>query len=324
MLAAQQRLERDHEDAEPARRTMSDGYEHAFVEANGIRLHVVQAGPLDGPVAMLLHGFPEFWRGWASQIDALAAAGYRVWVPDQRGYGDSDKPRGVDAYALETLADDICALIRSTGRDTVMLLGHDWGGAVSWRVAARNPELVERLVVVNSPHLAVMLRHMSGGRQRLRSWYMHFFRIPRLPERLLGRHDFKGLVRVLRKGSRPGAFSDAEIALYREAWGRPGALTAMLDWYRALMRNRSFIHADARIPMPTLLLWGVQDQALGIEMAQPSIALCDQGELQRIEGAGHWVLHEESVDVSRRILAFLGRATAGVANPAARPLTVRA
>ncbi|MGJ7569386.1 alpha/beta fold hydrolase [Variovorax sp. RB2P76] len=295
---------------------MSDACEHTFVQANGLRFHVVQAGPVDGPVALLLHGFPEFWRGWAGQIDALAAAGYRVWVPDQRGYGESDKPQGVDAYDLETLADDVCALIRSTGRETVTLLGHDWGGAVSWRVAARNPELVERLVIVNSPHLAVMLRHMSAGRQRLRSWYMHFFRIPRLPERLLSRHDFRGLARVLTKSSRPGAFSDAELALYREAWRRPGALTAMLDWYRALMRSRSRIHAGARIPMPTLLLWGVQDEALGIEMAAPSIALCDQGELQRIEGAGHWVLHEEGVDVSRRILAFMGRVTDAVGAPA--------
>lgn len=295
---------------------MSDACEHTFVQANGLRFHVVQAGPVDGPVALLLHGFPEFWRGWAGQIDALAAAGYRVWVPDQRGYGESDKPQGVDAYDLETLADDVCALIRSTGRGAVTLLGHDWGGAVSWRVAARNPELVERLVIVNSPHLAVMLRHMSTGRQRLRSWYMHFFRIPRLPERLLSRHDFRGLARVLTKSSRPGAFSNAELALYREAWRRPGALTAMLDWYRALMRSRSRIHAGARIPMPTLLLWGVQDEALGIEMAAPSIALCDQGELQRIEGAGHWVLHEEGVDVSRRILAFMGRVTDAVGAPA--------
>ncbi|MGJ7553085.1 alpha/beta fold hydrolase [Variovorax sp. RB3P1] len=295
---------------------MSDACEHTFVQANGLRFHVVQAGPVDGPVALLLHGFPEFWRGWAGQIDALAAAGYRVWVPDQRGYGESDKPQGVDAYDLETLADDVCALIRSTGRDAVTLLGHDWGGAVSWRVAARNPELVERLVIVNSPHLAVMLRYMSTGRQRLRSWYMHFFRIPRLPERLLSRHDFRGLARVLTKSSRPGAFSDAELALYREAWRRPGALTSMLDWYRALMRSRSRIHAGARIPMPTLLLWGVQDEALGIEMAAPSIALCDQGELQRIEGAGHWVLHEEGVDVSRRILAFMGRVTDTVGAPA--------
>lgn len=289
---------------------MSDAYEHHFVQANGIRFHVVQAGPVDGPVAMLLHGFPEFWRGWVSQIDALAAAGYRVWVPDQRGYGESDKPEGVDAYGLETLADDVCALIRSTGREAVTLLGHDWGGAVSWRVAARNPALVERLVIVNSPHLAVMLQHMSRGRQRLRSWYMHFFRIPRLPERLLSRHGFRGLTRVLTQSSRAGAFSNAELALYREAWGRPGALTGMLNWYRALMRSRLNIRADARIPVPTLLLWGVQDQALGIEMAQPSIDLCDQGELQRIEGAGHWVLHEEGVDVSRRILVFIGSAAA--------------
>jgi pimeloyl-ACP methyl ester carboxylesterase len=138
---------------------------------------------------------------------------------------------------------------------------------------------------------------------------MHFFRIPRLPERLLSRHGFRGLARVLTQSSRAGAFTDAELALYREAWSRPGALTGMLNWYRALMRNRPNIRADARIPVPTLLLWGVQDQALGIEMAQPSIDLCDQGELQRIEGAGHWVLHEEGGDVSRRILVFIGPAS---------------
>lgn len=287
---------------------MGDACEHHFVQVNGIRLHVVQAGPVDGPVALLLHGFPEFWRGWASQIDALAAAGYRVWVPDQRGYGESDKPAGIEAYGLETLVDDICALIRSTGREAVALMGHDWGGVVAWRVAAREPALVSRLVVVNAPQPAVMLAHMATGRQRLRSWYMHFFRIPRLPERLLSRNNFRGLGKVLTQSSRPGAFSDAELALYREAWARPGALTAMLNWYRALMRDRPRIHADGRVPMPTLLLWGVQDQALGLEMAQPSIDLCEQGELQRIEGAGHWVLHEEAEGVSRRIRAFVGPA----------------
>jgi pimeloyl-ACP methyl ester carboxylesterase len=287
---------------------MRDAREHHFVEANGIRLHVVQAGPVDGPIALLLHGFPEFWRAWEGQVDALVAAGYRVWVPDQRGYGESDKPVGVDAYELEMLADDICALIRATGRSSVTLLGHDWGGAVSWRVAARDSALIERLVVVNSPHLAVMLAHMARGRQRLRSWYMHFFRIPHLPERLLSRSNFRGLIRVLTRTSRPGSFSEAELTLYREAWARPGALTAMLNWYRALMRNRPNIRADARVPMPTLLIWGVQDRALGVEMAQPSVDLCDQGELQRIEGAGHWVLHEEGEAISRHILAFIGRA----------------
>ena len=294
---------------------MGDAYEHVVVPVNGIRLHVVRAGPVDGPVALLLHGFPEFWRGWESQIDALAAAGYRVWVPDQRGYGESDKPQGIDAYGLETLVDDVCALIRRTGKGAATLLGHDWGGVVSWRVAARDPALVERLVVVNAPHPAVMLAHMARGRQRLRSWYMHFFRIPRLPERLLSRNGFRGLTQVLTQASKAGTFSEAELALYRQAWARPGALTAMLNWYRALMRDRPHIRADARLSMPVLLLWGVQDRALGMEMAQPSIDLCEQGELQRIEGAGHWVLHEAGEEVRRRIRAFVGPAAREAVEP---------
>lgn len=287
---------------------MNDSYEHHFIQANGLRFHVVQAGPSYGPVALLLHGLPEFWRAWAGQIDALTAAGYRVWVPDQRGYGATDKPQAVDAYGIETLADDVCALIDQTGRGRVTLLGHDWGGAVSWRVAARNPERIERVVIVNSPHLGVMLAHMARGRQRLRSWYMHFFRIPRLPEALLRTRNFRGLEKVLTGANRPGAFSGEELARYREAWSQLGALTAMLNWYRALMRDRSAVQADEVVRVPLLLLWGVLDKALGVEMAAPSVARCEQGTLQTIDGAGHWVLHEAPDVVSLYILAFIGTA----------------
>ena len=288
---------------------MNNNYEHHFVTANGVSLHVVQAGPTDGPVALLLHGFPEFWRAWSAQIDALVSAGYRVWVPDQRGYNESEKPVDVRSYHIDTLADDVCGLIKSAGRGKVTLFGHDWGGAVSWWVANRNPDLIDRLIVVNAAHFAVMLQHMTTNvRQLLRSWYIFFFQIPRLPEYFLRRRNYRALVNALTTHSRPGTFSAAEVDLYRSTWRQPGSLTSMLNWYRALMRGRLTLGDTIRITVPTLLLWGAQDHALGREMAQPSIDLCDQGELKFIEDAGHWVLHEASESVNRFVHDFLTKA----------------
>lgn len=280
--------------------------EHHYIPTNGITLHVVQAGPVDGPVAILLHGFPEFWRGWANQIDALAAAGYRLWIPDQRGYNTSDKPAGIAAYALDILVDDIRGLIGATRRDRVTLLAHDWGGAVAWHLTQRYPTLIERLIVLNCPHPGVLLKQLrSNPRQLLRSWYMLFFQLPRLPEYLLGRNQCEALARSLLTSSRPGSFPAEELLEYREAWRQRGALTAMVNWYRALLRRSSSQTDQVRIKVPTLLIWGTRDFALGRELAQPSIDICDSGELQFVEDAGHWLLHETPDRVNALIIRYL-------------------
>jgi pimeloyl-ACP methyl ester carboxylesterase len=275
------------------------------VATNGIHLHVVTAGPETGPLVLLLHGFPEFWYGWRHQIPALAAAGYHVWAPDQRGYNRSDKPRGIAAYGIETLAADILGLIEASGRERVYLVGHDWGAAVAWWVAGRSPERLHRLVILNVPHPAVMQRTLWRDRRQLRkSWYIFFFQLPHLPEWMLRRNHFTGLVRALKGSSRRGTFGDNDLVAYRQAWAQPGALTAMLNWYRAAARQQARLARLGRIRVPTLMIWGVRDIALSRTMAPPSIALCDEGRLVFLEEATHWVQHEEPETVNRLLLTF--------------------
>jgi epoxide hydrolase 4 len=279
--------------------------DHRQVAANGLQFHVATAGSSDGPLVMLLHGFPEFWYGWRHQFEPLAEAGFWVWAPDQRGYNLSDKPRGVEAYAIGRLAEDVAALIEAAGRRQAIVVGHDWGGAVAWHLAANFPERVERAFILNVPHPAVMMRELRRNpRQLWRSWYMFFFQIPWLPERCLAFDHGWYLARSLRRTSRPGAFSEDDLQRYREAWSQPGALTGMLHWYRAAMRRTSSRSPDAPIRAPTLLVWGAHDRFLGREMAGPSVDRCEDGKLVFIEEATHWVQHEEPARVNQLLLHF--------------------
>src|SRR3712207_984228 len=135
--------------------------EHRTVASNGHRFHVAQAGPEEGPLVLLLHGFPEFWYGWRRQIAWLAARGFRVWAPDQRGYNLSDRPRGVEAYRLDHLTDDVLGLVEASGRTRAHLVGHDWGGVVGWRFAERFPGSLDRLAILNAPHPAAMRARLA-------------------------------------------------------------------------------------------------------------------------------------------------------------------
>ncbi|HEX2553184.1 MAG TPA: alpha/beta hydrolase [Microvirga sp.] len=273
---------------------------------NGIALHVVEAGPAGGPLVILLHGFPEFWWGWRRQIAALAEAGCRVVVPDQRGYNLSDKPRGVRAYGLDRLAADVVALADACGRRTFHVVGHDWGGLVAWWVATRHPERVERLGILNAPHPEVVgpyaRAHPSQARK---SAYVAWFQLPWLPEWSLARRGFAALRRALRGSSRRGTFPDADLAVYDAAWAQAGALTGMLNWYRALRHRPSA--PGVRIAAPTLLIWGEGDLFLERGLAEASLALCDRGEAAWFETATHWVHLEEAEAVNARLVAFLTR-----------------
>lgn len=274
---------------------------------NGVNLHVVTAGPHEGPLVILLHGFPEFWYGWRKQMPALVAAGYHVWAVDQRGYNRSDKPAGVDAYRIDTLAQDIVGLIEASGREQVYLVGHDWGAAVAWWVAGNYPAHVKKLAILNVPHPAVMRRAvLEDAEQRKKSWYIFFFQLPRLPEQRLAQEGYTNLIRALKGSSRRGTFTDDDIAAYRQAWSQPGAISAMLNWYRAAVRGQAQTVALGRITVPTLMIWGARDTALSRSMAQPSIELCDDGRLVFLEEASHWVQHEEPARVNQLLLEFLG------------------
>jgi pimeloyl-ACP methyl ester carboxylesterase len=280
--------------------------EHQQVTANATNLHVVQEGPSTGRLVVLLHGFPGFWYCWRRHIPHLAAAGYRVWAPDQRGYNLSEKPDGIAAYTLDELAADVVGLIDAAGQEEAFVVGHDWGALVAWWAAAEYPERLARMVAINVPHWSVMREHLrTNPQQMLKSWYMFFFQLPWLPETLARLRDWNWPAQMMRLGSRPGTFTDSDLDMYRQAWSRPKAFTSMLNWYRAVIQKPPAPPPDPRVTVPTLLIWGAQDRFLGREMAQPSIDLCDDGHLVVLEEATHWVQHEEADRVSKLIAAFL-------------------
>ncbi|MDQ2809180.1 MAG: alpha/beta fold hydrolase [Chloroflexota bacterium] len=280
--------------------------EAQFIETNGVRLHVVLAGPAEGPLVVLLHGFPDFWYGWRKQIGTLAAAGYRVAVPDQRGYGRSDKPRGIGAYAVDHLAADIAGLIHALGREQAAVIGHDWGAAVAWHLALTQPACVARLGILNVPHPAVMAQQLAHNPAQLaRSWYVFFFQLPALPEALFRAANYRIGVQGLVAGSRPGTFSADALHHYRHAWAQPWALTSMIHWYRAAARSLGQLPADLRVRMPALIIWGTGDAFLGREMAPASLAYCDDGRLELLEGVSHWVQDEAPDQVNALLRDFL-------------------
>jgi pimeloyl-ACP methyl ester carboxylesterase len=280
---------------------------HHYVPTNGLRLHVVQAGPTTGPLVVLLHGFPEYWASWRAQLTALAAAGYRVWAPDQRGYNLSDKPPGIAAYALPMLAADIIGLLDAAGAPQAHLVGHDWGGIVAWYLAAHYPSRVANTTIINVPHPAVVapnLWRVPG--QLARSWYIGLFQLPWLPEQLVQRRNWRFGERALVSTSRPGTFSAAEVARYKVTWAQPGALTAMLNWYRALRQPSG---PWPRIRGAVQIIWGQQDTFLDDRLARFSLMQCENVRLHYFPEATHWVHLEEAAAVNKLIMSFIADVT---------------
>ena len=281
------------------------GPQSAFASLNGLRFHYVTDGPEDAPPVILLHGFPEFWAGWRHQIPALAAAGYRVIAPDQRGYNLSAKPLAIADYDLDHLAADVLALAVHLDIETFHLVVHDWGAAVAWWLAGHHPERLRTLSILNVPHPAVMSRHLRNDlRQVFKSWYIFFIQLPWLPEFLLGLGDSAGLANLLRRSGKPDTFTPGDMAHYRTAWRQPGARRGMLNWYRALMRRATLPFPSSRIQTPTQVIWGEQDVALRLEMAEESLAYCEEAQLHRFPEATHWVQHDEAEQVNQLLLGF--------------------
>ncbi len=280
--------------------------EHSYIETNGIRLHVVQAGAKSGIPVVLLHGFPEFWYGWRKQIPALAQAGCRVIVPDQRGYNLSDKPKDVKSYDVYTLVEDIIGLIDALEYEKVNLVGHDWGAIVAWALANKYPERLQRLSVMNAPHPAVMRKFLQRDLEQIRrSWYVYFFQLPWLIEKAMSANDWRNAERSLRETSKTNSFTDEDIVKYKEAWSQPGAMTAMINWYRAAARYPFPITNDMRIKVPTLMMWGMKDFALTHRMARPSMDYVNEGNLILFPEATHWVHLDAAEEVNHYLADFL-------------------
>ena len=276
------------------------GRSHA-VETNDATLHVVEAGPEDGKLLVLLHGFPEFWYGWHEAIAPLANAGYRVVVPDQRGYNCSEKPPAVSDYRIDELARDVVGLIDAYDRETAAVAGHDWGAAVAWWLALHHEARLSELVAVNVPHPSVFERALGRSwDQRLKSWYVLAFQLPKLPEAVASAGNWRLATNALRDTSAPGTFTDEDLRRYRRAWNRDGAFEAMVNWYRAIVRDRPE-PARTEVTVPTLVIWGAQDQFLARRLAGESVDRCADGRLLTIDEATHWVVHEHPHRVAEAI-----------------------
>lgn len=280
--------------------------EHSHIETNGIKLHVVQAGPKSGTPVVLLHGFPEFWYGWRKQIPALVEAGCRVIVPDQRGYNLSDKPKGVKHYRVEELVKDILGLIDALEYEKVNLVGHDWGAVVAWTLAILHPERLHRLGILNVPHPAVMRRFLTRDLEQIRrSRHVFFFQLPWFPERAMSADNWRGAVSALLGSGKIHTFTKEDITKYKEAWSQPGAMTAMVNWYRAVIRYMPKLPKDPRVRVRTLMMWGMKDVALSHRMARPSMDYVDEGNLILFPETTHWVQHDEAEAVNHYLLDFI-------------------
>ena len=283
------------------------GWKSEHRTINGLSLHVVEAGPPAGPLLLLLHGFPEFWWAWRHQITPFAEAGYHVVVPDMRGYNTSDAPQDIADYRLDTLVADVVALADSCRADRFSLVSHDWGGIVAWGVGASHSQRLKRLVIMDAPHPDLWAEQaLKHPTQALRSSYVALFQLLWLPEATLGALDFAGLRAMIETTARPDAIKPGEMEHYTQAWGHPGSLRAMLNYYRAL-REREKPDQPARIRAPTFLLWGENDVFLEHSVARAALELCDQGQLSIIQGTTHWLHLEEPERVNAEILHFLSR-----------------
>lgn len=285
---------------------------HREASVNGVTLHWVEQG--EGPLVVLLHGFPEFWYAWRHQIPALAAAGFRAVAPDLRGYNLSDKPAGVRAYRIEALLDDLAALIErlGEGRAKAHVVGHDWGGAFAWYAPLFIPERLLSLSLLNAPHPLAFRRELrTNSAQRRKSSYVFFFQLPWLPERRIRAGNFAILEKMLRRDPvSPGAFTDEDIRLYKEALDRPGALTAAVNYYRAAFRFPPRVRGrmwpdDLR----TLLVWGERDRYLGPGLLESLDRWVPCLTIERIPDASHWVQADAPARVNELLIRFLTSVT---------------
>jgi len=264
--------------------------ESRMVSVGDVSLHVVLAGPADGKPVILLHGYPEFWYSWRGPMAVLAKAGFRVIVPDQRGYNKSEKPSDVDAYSLDKLAGDVVGLADALGYQKVNLAGHDFGGLVSWWTVLLHPDRIEKFAIVNKPHPYASKGYKTG--EESISWYRTFLQIPGLPGYVGRLGNWGLLVKNLRETSLPETFPEVEMNQFRAAWDNDGAIHSMGAWYRA---NADFDMdiGDARVSVPTLAVIAPDDAFSPIDLARRSELFLEDGEVMELEAGTHWIIQEK-------------------------------
>jgi epoxide hydrolase 4 len=286
---------------------MLEPLRYQTVSANGMDFNVAVAGSGDW-LALCLHGFPESSFSWRHQIPRFAALGYRVWAPDLRGYGGSTRPIGAAAYGLEILEEDVAALIEVSGAREVVLVGHDWGALIAWNYAMFGRLPISKLIIMNVPHPALAEKGLRTARQLVKSWYIFFFQLPLIPEWMLARNHCAAIAQAFRgMAVDKSRFPDGVLRVYQDAAAQPGALTAMLNYYRALLRGlRRTRHRGApRIEVPTLMIWGEVDTALGKELTLGTEEFVHDLTLRYLPNVSHWVQQEAPETVNGMIEAWL-------------------
>ena len=280
-----------------------------FIQANGLTFETLTCGSGD-TLALCLHGFPEVNLSWREQMLTLAAMGYRVWAPNQRGYGRTSRPPHMQDYAIEHLMADVAGLIDASGASRVVLLAHDWGALVAWCFAARRIRPLHRIVIINVPHPVCFARALRHPAQLLRSWYIGFFQLPRLPELVLGRNRAAPIANsMLRSSTSPHTFPADLLQATRANAAQPGALRAMVHWYRAFVRGgglrRQLRQGFPLIETPTLLLWGEADTFLASYTTDGTSAHVRHLTLQLLPGVSHWVQQDATGQCNAALQSFL-------------------
>jgi len=277
--------------------------QHEYILTNGIKLHYVTQG--EGPLMLMLHGFPEFWYSWRKQISEFAS-NYKVVAVDLRGYNDSDKPTQQSAYVMAELIQDMKGVIQGLGYDRCILVGHDWGGAIAWNFAYAYPTMLDRLIVLNLPHPARFAQGLRTPQQIMRSSYIFFFQIPVLPELLLQANDYEAIANVFKEMAiDKSAFTVADLDAYKDAAAKRGALTAMLNYYRNIFQQGLTQTDWGVLTTPTLMIWGENDTALGKELTYGTEAYVQNLRIRYIPNCSHWVQQEQPEQVNQYIHEFL-------------------
>ncbi|MEH2012972.1 alpha/beta fold hydrolase [Nostoc sp.] len=278
-------------------------WKHEYITTNGVKLHYVTQG--EGPLMLMLHGFPEFWYSWRHQIPEFAQD-FKVVALDLRGYNDSDKPTEQSAYVMHEFIQDVEGVIKALGYQKCVLVGHDWGGAIAWNFAYAHPQMVEQLIILNLPHPAKFAQGLRTPQQLLRSYYMFIFQLPWLPELLLQSSDYQAIETAF-KGTavNKSAFTKADIDAYKNAAAKRGALTAMLNYYRNIFQQRMLNPSWGVLEVPTLMIWGENDTALGKELTYDTAAYVRDFQIKYIPNCGHWVQQEQPELVNQYMREFL-------------------
>jgi len=271
-----------------------------LVDVDGVSISVADHGPAGGPSVLMIHGFPDSARLWRNQVPLLTEAGYRVLVPDLRGFGRSDRPVNVEDYKIRYMADDILAILDEAEIDKAHIVGHDWGAAVAWYLALSSSDRLKSLTALSVGHPAAFAA--AGFRQREKSWYMLLFQFEGVAEKWLSDNDWSGL--------RGWTGQDQEVDHWIEDLGRPGALTAALNVYRANVSPSSFVSLPSKLPpakVPTMGAWSTGDIALLEEQMKGTDAhMAAEWRYERIEGASHWIPIDAPDELSRLLLDWLG------------------